>query len=280
MLHRSFLTVMVTALASGAAAAELPSMASLDWLSGCWASDGGEPGSGEFWTPLAGDTLFGISRTVRDGRTAAHEFVQIRPLPEGGIAYIALPSGQAQAAFRLVSVNGREAVFENPDHDFPQRVGYRLEDGGRLAAWIEGTRDGETRRVDFPLTRTDCDAPSAETTLLDIAQAWVERYNRRDAAGVTALYADDGYYASAHVLARGREEIEAYWAQGIAAEGHLDFVTPIDIRVDGELGYLLGKYQATNAGVTVDGRILIVARQVGGSWKIAAHQTVVRDPPE
>jgi hypothetical protein len=148
---------------SGATAAEPPTMASLAWLAGCWNSEGGEAGSGEFWTPLAGDTLFGVSRTVRDGRTVAHEFVQIRPQPDGTIAYIALPSGQAEAAFRLVSVDGRQAVFENPDHDFPQRIAYRLDDGGRLAAWIEGTMDGETRRVDFPMTRANCDpAPTAD----------------------------------------------------------------------------------------------------------------------
>ena len=157
------LLAAIVALPSGAAASDAHSMASLAWLSGCWASDGGEPGSGEFWTPLAGDTLFGVSRTVRDGRTVAHEFVQIRPLPDGDIAYIALPSGQTETAFKLVSVEGRQAVFENPDHDFPQRIAYRLEDGGRLAAWIEGPMNGETRRVDFPMTRTDCDtAPAAD----------------------------------------------------------------------------------------------------------------------
>jgi hypothetical protein len=43
---------------------------------------------------------------------------------------------------------------------------------------------------------------------------------------------------------------------------------------------LLGKYQATNAGTTVDGRIVIVARRREGRWLIAVHETVVRDQPD
>ena len=49
-----------------------------------------------------------------------------------------------------------EAVFENPAHDFPQRVIYKR-DGDKLNARIEGTKDGKTRGIDFPYTRIACD---------------------------------------------------------------------------------------------------------------------------
>jgi ketosteroid isomerase-like protein len=116
--------------------------------------------------------------------------------------------------------------------------------------------------------------------MIALADQWVARYNAGDAAGVAALYTDEGYYVSAHVLAHGRKAIEEYLARGIKGGGHLDFVKPVEIYVEGNLGYFLGRYQATNAGVTVDGRILIVGKRVGGGWMIAAHQTVVRDQPE
>ena len=121
---------------------------------------------------------------------------------------------------------------------------------------------------------------SVEAEFRQLAESWVARYNAGDATGVAKLYAEDGYYASAHILAHGRTEIERYWAQGIAAGGHVDFIKPVKIYVEGGLGYLLGKYQATNAGVTVDGRILIVGHRKKGNWYIAAHETVVRDQPE
>jgi len=113
-----------------------------------------------------------------------------------------------------------------------------------------------------------------------VAEAWIARYNAGDAAGVARLYDEDGYYASAHILAKGRTEIERYWVRGVAAGEHVDFIRPIEVYVEGNLGYLLGKYQATNAGVTVDGRIVIVVKRKEGRWLIAVHETVVRDQPE
>jgi hypothetical protein len=77
---------------------------------------------------------------------------------------------------------------------------------------------------------------------------------------VAALYTDDSYYASAHVLAHGRLEIERYWSRGIAARGHVDFIRPIKVYVEGNLGYLLGKYQATNAGMTEVFRMIRISR--------------------
>jgi hypothetical protein len=140
------------------AAANAPDLARLAWLSGCWASDTAEPGSGEFWLPPAGDVMLGIGRTIRQGRTTEHEFMQIRALEDGRIAFVANPSGQARATFPLASVTATEIVFENPQHDFPQRIVYRLVDQAHLDARIEGMQDGELRVVGFPMHRVTCDA--------------------------------------------------------------------------------------------------------------------------
>jgi uncharacterized protein (TIGR02246 family) len=118
-----------------------------------------------------------------------------------------------------------------------------------------------------------------ERAIRDLAEAWRVGYNAGDAEGVTELYTDDAYYLSAHVLAHGRDEIRAYWRRGIAAGGHVDWIEPIAIHYTGRLGYAIGRYQATNAGVTVDGRIIIVVKKVGRRWRMAAHETVVRDQP-
>jgi ketosteroid isomerase-like protein len=278
-------------LSAGPARSDPLTLESLSWLAGCWERVDGEAGSGEYWTPPAGESLFGISRTVKGGKTVAYEFMQIRRADDDAIELIAHPSGQATATFRLAEAAEHKAVFENPAHDFPQRVIYQLQGSDQLAAWIEGTVSGEFQRVDFPLVRARsaalCPGPVPAThdaadqaAMSTVAQTWVERYNAGDAQGVAQLYAEDGYYASAHILAHGREQIEEYWARGIAAGGHLDFIQPIEVYVAGDLGYFLGKYQATNAGVTVDGRIVIVGKRQAGQWKIAVHETVVRDQPE
>ena len=118
-----------------------------------------------------------------------------------------------------------------------------------------------------------------EAAIRQVSEDWIRFYNAGDAAKVAALYTDDGYYLSAHILAHGRQAIQDYWERGIKTGGHLDFIKPLTIYLSGDLAYCAGTYQATNAGVTVDGRILIVLRKLDGKWLMAAHETVVRDQP-
>jgi len=77
------LAVAVTTSLQTTVRADADPAAALAWLAGCWASEGGEPGSGEQWMPPAGGTLLGTSRTVAKGRTVAHEFMQIREQEPG-----------------------------------------------------------------------------------------------------------------------------------------------------------------------------------------------------
>jgi hypothetical protein len=96
-----------------------------------------------------------MGRTVRDGRLVEYELVVIRK--EGdALAYEAHPSGQKSAVFLARTVTETTVVFENPQHDFPQRVGYERTGGDALLAWIEGTSRGQSRRVEFPYRRVAC----------------------------------------------------------------------------------------------------------------------------
>ncbi len=153
-MHKSMMALLLAACAATPAAAANDTLAGLGWLAGCWALEGAEPGSGEQWMAPAGGTMLGMSRTVRKGRTAAFEFMRIAPGADGRLAFIAQPSGQAQASFPLLREDGDSVVFENPAHDFPQRVIYRRAGADRLQARIEGKGKG----IDFPMKRTGCTA--------------------------------------------------------------------------------------------------------------------------
>ena len=132
-------------------------ISSLSWLSGCWAYDGKDAGSGEHWMPPAGGTMFAVSRTISDSRTIAFEYLQITETDENSLALVASPSGQSPARFDLLSLGNNEVIFENPEHDFPQRIIYRLADDGALLGRVEGQAGGRPIAIDFPMTRTDCD---------------------------------------------------------------------------------------------------------------------------
>lgn len=142
----------------GAAKAQEPktTIADLAWLAGCWDGSGGGRESLEQWMKPSGQTMLGMSRTVAGGKTIAYEFLQLRE-QDGSIFYIAKPSGQAEASFKLVKYENKEAIFENPEHDFPQRIIYRLEKDGSLAAAIEGMSKGKPKKIDFPMRRVKCE---------------------------------------------------------------------------------------------------------------------------
>lgn len=136
-----------------------PSIDDLGWLAGCWASEGGEEGSGEQWMEPAGGTMFGVSRTIQKGKTAFHEFMILREVQDGGLELVAFPLGQSETAFAMIALGKDKVTFENPHNDFPQRILYWLEEDGDLSARIEGEQGGETRGVDFAMTRRACVGP-------------------------------------------------------------------------------------------------------------------------
>lgn len=132
-----------------------PNLDDLAWLAGCW--QGGQAGSEyvEQWMSPGGRTMLGMSRTVADGKTVAYEFLRIHHEADG-IYYTSNPSGQSQASFKLIECKDGRVVFENPTHDFPQRIIYQVDKDGLLMASIEGRDKGTQKKVDFPMRRAQC----------------------------------------------------------------------------------------------------------------------------
>jgi hypothetical protein len=152
VLNRIFLTATMLALALPAQA----DLSELQWMAGCWSQDGREAGSVEQWTAPAGRSMLGMNRIVSSGKTVSFEFMRIVEEEDGWVGFVASPSGQETARFNLVSMNATKVIFENPEHDFPQRIIYRLDSDGDLNGRIEGKVDGMERAADFPMTRTKC----------------------------------------------------------------------------------------------------------------------------
>lgn len=133
------------------------SVSDLGWMGGCWEAKTKDREISEQWMKPSGQTILGMSRTVSGGKTVEYEFMQIREDKDGAIYYVAKPSGQGEASFKLIKLQNREAVFENREHDFPQRIIYRIQSDGSLFARIEGLSRGKERGFDYPMTRARCD---------------------------------------------------------------------------------------------------------------------------
>ena len=99
--------------------------------------------------------MVGVGRTVRGDTLVEFELVVIREQGDQ-LAYEAHPSGQPSAVFLSRTLTDSTVVFENLEHDFPQRIGYQRNGPNTLLAWIEGSQQGQFRRIEFPYRRAVC----------------------------------------------------------------------------------------------------------------------------
>lgn len=119
----------------------------------------------EFWTAPAAGSMLGGSRTFGPGAGGAptlkfYEFLRLAAEPRG-VVYDAAPLGRSPATpFTMIASEsagpgGQRAgiVFENPDHDFPTRIIYRLAEDGRLHAQVEGRENGVDRAAEWVFER-------------------------------------------------------------------------------------------------------------------------------
>ncbi len=145
-----FITLaLFNTLANPLAASEStpPATTTLDWLAGCWSGDSGE----ECWLRADGGLMVGVNRSPGG---SMFEFLRITQEDDGAWIYHASPKGRCPAtAFTATHVDTQRVVFENPQHDFPQRIEYWLDDSDHLHARISADRDGTTQAVEITWQR-------------------------------------------------------------------------------------------------------------------------------
>ena len=115
----------------------------LAWLEGRWEGESDGVSMEEQWTSLRGGALLGLHRDVKAGRMVSFEFLRIEATPEGTF-YYASPRSKPPVPFKLAEAGERRAVFENRQHDFPQRILYWLDAAGAMHARVEGPQGGKT----------------------------------------------------------------------------------------------------------------------------------------
>ena len=111
-------------------------IADLAWMSGRWETQGASGRwTEETWSTPRGGIMLGYSRTGAGDTVSEFELLRLQAGADGVPAYLAQPGGRPATAFRLVAHGPTSATFENPQHDFPQRIVYRRS-GGTMVATI------------------------------------------------------------------------------------------------------------------------------------------------
>lgn len=106
----------------------------LAFLAGIWRTQETVPETEETWTMPRGGTLMGCNRVIADGKSVFFERLRIEPL-DALLVYQAHPKGaKEETPFLLVTLREHQAIFTNPEHDFPQNLTY--------------TRNGDSLTID------------------------------------------------------------------------------------------------------------------------------------
>ena len=126
------------------------------WLAGCWEALTNTRVTVEMWMPPMGELMLGASRTVAGGAVRGFEHLRIRSRGDT-LVYTAIPSGQTETSFRSTLLSRDSLVFENPAHDFPQRIAYRRVGTDSLSARVEGPgQNNATQGFTIAMRRVDC----------------------------------------------------------------------------------------------------------------------------
>ena len=121
------------------------------------------------------------------------------------------------------------------------------------------------------------DTGADEQAIRGHVSRWLQLVKAKDAAGIAALYAEDGAVMPPNApIGKGRTAIQQTWASMMRTPGFgLTFVPEqIVVSSSGDMALDRGTYSLTIApdGITQTdtGKYVVVWRKIGGEWKAAA----------
>lgn len=127
----------------------------LAWLAGSWQLETPEGNAVEVWKQENDSVFTGFSYFIAGGDTVSSEKLRLEQHGKD-LFYIPTVSNQNNGQpvrFKLTSATANQFVFENPAHDFPQKITYLQKGADSLLAEIAGTEAGKAKAMQFPMKR-------------------------------------------------------------------------------------------------------------------------------
>ena len=127
----------------------------LDKLVGTWRTEKKNGVLYESWQKNSDDQFDGKSFKITNADTIVLE--RVRLAREGTrIVYAVRVDGEndgKETLFYLREIKDNDYIFEDKEHDFPQRVVYNMQSGNTLHAYIEGEIGGKSKRSEYNYIR-------------------------------------------------------------------------------------------------------------------------------
>lgn len=127
------------------------------WLLGGWQNNSPEGSATEVWEKQNDSTFTGKSYFVVGKDTVSYETISLEQHGKE-LFYIPIVKGQNNGQpvkFTLTALTSKQLVFENPKHDFPQKISYTQLTTDSLLAEISGTIEGKENSQKFPMVRAN-----------------------------------------------------------------------------------------------------------------------------
>jgi len=129
----------------------------LSWLAGKWQDTTSDGITYENWTIVNDSVMNGISGMIKGKDTTVYETIALQ-LQRDGLFYIPTVKDQNEGKpvpFKLTQAVGDSFVFENPQHDFPDKITYTKISAAALLAKISGKINGQYHAELFPMARVE-----------------------------------------------------------------------------------------------------------------------------
>jgi hypothetical protein len=135
------------------ASAPPPPLSAVAFMTGCWTGPSQNGATiEEHYSEAANNLMIGMTRYVRAGQVVDFEFTTIER-SDTALVMTPRPKGVKSDSFGLKEITDGRAVWENPKHDFPQRIIYRRGATGELVARIEGVTPRGERHIEWTMRR-------------------------------------------------------------------------------------------------------------------------------
>jgi hypothetical protein len=133
--------------------AKAPEIEKAAWLVGNWENKSPEGNLSEIWTKENDSVYHGQSYFVKSKDTLHFETIS---LTQVGDAVYYTPTvigqnGNKPVVFKMTLMADRQMVFENPAHDYPQKITYTKITNDSLVASISGIQQGKPSSEKYPM---------------------------------------------------------------------------------------------------------------------------------
>lgn len=127
-----------------------------NWLLGNWENNSADGNLSETWKKINDSTFQAQSYFIKENDTLHFESITLQQKGEE-LTYTATVQGQNNdkpVSFKLTTSTEKQLVFENPKHDYPQKISYNQITTDSLVAKISGIQQGKPSSEQYSMKKT------------------------------------------------------------------------------------------------------------------------------